>query len=314
MELDTGAAVSVMSHYQAKVFFPGVHLQPTKMQLKTYTGDSVKPVAVMDVLVRHNNQQARLPLYIVPQGSIPLLGRNWLQHIRLDWGSIGGLCKVSAASGSPPAAPEMLLRKNEDLFKDELRTIQGEQASLQFTDDKGPRFLKARSVPFALVKRVQAELEKLEKLRIISHVASSKYATPIVPVVKRDGSVRICGDCELTLNPILDVETYPLPKLDELLGALTGGQKFTKIDLGRAYHQVEMVEEPKAYLTLNTPRGLYVVNRLPFGIASAPATFQKIVHNVLKVVDGVTCYIDDIMVTGKTEQKHLKNSDAVLIR
>lgn len=75
------------------------------------------------------------------------------------------------------------------------------------------------------------ELSKLEALGIISPVASSDYATPIVPITKRDGSVRICGDYKVTVNPVLDTERYPLPKADELFSVLAGAENFSKTDL-----------------------------------------------------------------------------------
>lgn len=100
------------------------------------------------------------------------------------------------------------------MFKDELGTIQGEKPKLFFKDNKKPRFSKARSVPFALTAAVEEELRKLEALGISLPLARSDYATPIVPIIKRDGSVRICEDHKVTVNPILDTERFPLPKAD----------------------------------------------------------------------------------------------------
>nr|XP_050037752.1 uncharacterized protein K02A2.6-like [Dermacentor andersoni] len=110
-----------------------------------------------------------------------------------------------------------------------------------------------------------------------------------------------------------DDSTSDWTSYDERLSSYLRANK-VPADIQVDVFQVEMDEESKAYLTLNTSKGLYVINRLPFGIASAPAIFQKIVDNILKGLDGVTCYIDDIMVTGKTEQEHLKNLEAVLRR
>lgn len=142
-------------------------------------------------------------------------------------------------------------------------------------------------------------------------VTSSEYATPVVPVVKRHRSITVCGNYKQTLNAILDVGHYPLPKPDELSAAPPGGQHFPKIDLNRAYQEVEMDRLSKYYLTLNTHKGLYAVNRLPFGIASAPAIFQKIIDNMSKGLNFAFCCMDDILITGPSREEHLHNLDAV---
>lgn len=104
-----------------------------------------------------------------------------------------------------------LLRKYVQLFNDELGTITEEKAELFFKPGHQPRFLKARNVPFALQAAVEAELSKMEDMGIITPVTTSEYATPVVPVIKKDGSIRLCGDYKTTINPCLDVDRYPPP-------------------------------------------------------------------------------------------------------
>lgn len=89
-----------------------------------------------------------------------------------------------------------------------------------------------------------------------------------MPVAKPNGTVH---DCKGTVNPQLKTEEYPLPRINDIFAKLAGGQTFTKIDLNQAYHQVEVEEESQKYLTINTHQGLYLYNRLVFGITSAPA-------------------------------------------
>ena len=80
----------------------------------------------------------------------------------------------------------------------------------------------------------------------------SEWATLIVPVLKKDGSVRLCGDYKVTVNPELQAEQYPLPCMEDIFENLAVGQKFLKIDLRQAYHQLEMEEDSKKYLIINT--------------------------------------------------------------
>ena len=91
---------------------------------------------------------------------------------------------------------------------------------------------------------------------------------PVVPVPKADGSIRICGDYKVTMNPVLQVNQFPMPLPNDLFATLAGGKKFSKLDLSHAYQQVLLEPESRAYLTINTHKGLYRYTRLPFGVAS----------------------------------------------
>ena len=112
--------------------------------------------------------------------------------------------------------------------------------------------------------------------------------------------IRICADIKTTVNPHLQMKTFPLPTPDEVFSTLAHGQSFSKLDLARAYKQIEVEESSRPYLTINMHLGLFRYRRLPFGIASAPAIWQKAMSVVLKGCQGTICYIDDILVTGKT--------------
>jgi hypothetical protein len=105
-----------------------------------------------------------------------------------------------------------------------------------------------------------------------------------------------------------------MPKIDDIFANLAGGQKFSKIDLRQAYLQLPMDEESMKLLTINTHKGLYQFTRLPFGVASSPAIWQRTIDQILQGLECVQCILDDMIVTGKTEQEHLKNLDNVLSR
>ena len=132
--------------------------------------------------------------------------------------------------------------------------------------------------------------------------------------MKQDGSIRLCGDYKVTVNRAAKVDKYPLPRIDELFASLEGGRSFTKLDLAQAYQQVPLDVDSKKLTTINTPKGLYQYTRLPFGISSAPSIFQRVMENLLNDIPNVCVYIDDILVTGKTDADHLKNLDDVLTR
>ncbi|XP_041957495.1 uncharacterized protein K02A2.6-like [Alosa sapidissima] len=175
------------------------------------------------------------------------------------------------------------------------------------------KFCKSRPLPFAMKSRVDAELDQLEKAGIISPVKHSEWVAPVVPLVKRDNTIRLCGDYKLTVNQAATTETYPLPRIEELMATLSGGTIFSKIDLASAYQQVLLEDESKKLLTINTHRGLFMYNRLAFGVSSAPSIFQSIMENLMKDLDIVIC-LDDLLITGKTEHEHLQKLQKVLQR
>jgi hypothetical protein len=155
-------------------------------------------------------------------------------------------------------------------------------------------------VPFAIKAAIEEELDKLQSSGVIEKVVHSDWAASIVPVPKKNSKFRICGDYKGTVNRELDVDQYPLPKPDDLFATLAGGKKFSKLDLSQAYQQLPLDDDSMRYVTVNTHRGLYRYTHLPFGVASAPAIFQKLMDTVLQGIPHVICYLDDILVTGST--------------
>ena len=135
-----------------------------------------------------------------------------------------------------------------------------------------------------------------------------------MPVVKKLWSIRLCGDYKLTANKAVVVDRYHLPLAEELFSELAGGERFTKLDLSQAYHQVTIDKESQQLTTINTHCGLYKYLRLPGGISSAVSLFQLTMDNLLKGLPGVTVFLDDILVEGKTSEEHVHNLRAVLQR
>ena len=111
-------------------------------------------------------------------------------------------------------------------------------------------------MPFAIKAAIEEELDKLQSSGVIEKVVHSDWAAPIVPVPKKNGKFRICGDYKGTVNRELDVDQYPLPKPDDLFATLAGGKKYSKLDLSQAYQQLSLDDDSMRYVTVNTHRGL----------------------------------------------------------
>lgn len=133
-------------------------------------------------------------------------------------------------------------------------------------------------------------------------------------VKKSNGNVRICADYSTGLNDALEPDKHPLPTPDEIFCKISGGSVFSHIDLSDAFLQVEIEDESRHLLTINTHLGLYQFNRLPAGIKPAPNVFQKIMDAMLSGLNGTAAYIDDIIVTGRNPEEHKQNLYSVLNR
>ena len=271
---------------------------PTQARLHTYTGELLPVLGSITVPVHHNYQQKILPLLVVKGGGPSLLGRDWLQHLHLDWKTIHQVCLIDVLHA--------VLDRYAGVFQEELGTLQGTKVKLLVDSSVPPKFCKPRPVPFAVRQKVETELQCLQDESVIEPVQFSQWATPIVPVVKQDGTVRICGDYKATINRALKSEVYPLPRIEDLFAAMAGGQLFSKIDLSHAYQQLVLEEESQKLVTITTHKGLFKYNRLPFGISTAPTVFQCVIENLLQGLKYVAVYLDDILITGRSRVEHLK--------
>ena len=179
-----------------------------------------------------------------------------------------------------------------------------------------PKFHRARPVPYGQRERVEEELDRLERQGVWERVKYSKWAAPIVPVLKNakdpNGPLRICGDYKITVNKAAPVDSYPVPNTIEQLATLAGGEKFSKLDLSQAYLQLELDEDSRELLTINTHLGLYRPKRLQFGVHSAIGIFQREMDNRLRRIPFDKVRVDDILVSGKNDTEHIENLTAVL--
>ena len=312
MEIDTGASLSIISEATYLSTWPEGSRPPLRAssaKIRTYSGEALEVRGQIDVSVSYKDHCIELQLLVLSCDGPSLLGRDWLRVLQLDWKELHSIRQQSSAQSL-----QSLLEKHSGVFKDELGSVKGVQVHIHVKADATPRFLRSRPVPYSLRQKVESELQRLQNEGIIQPVPFSDWAAPIVPVLKRDGAVRICGDYKLTINREAERDVYPLPRVEDLFSSLAEGDAFTKLDLAHAYQQLSLDEESKKYTTINTTRGLFHYNRLPFGVSSAPAVFQRTMENLLQGIPNVCVYLDDVLVTGRSVADHLKNLDDVLSR
>ena len=241
--------------------------------MKTYTGESLDVIGSIVVNVECGGQRESLQLHIVAGAGPTSLGGDCLCKLKLNWPAI---CHLAS---SPTL--ESVLDMHNSVFKEELGCVQGMSAKIHVEPGSTQQFCKARPVPYALRGRVERELDRLHGSGVIEPVEFAEWAAPIVPVIG-DGSVRVCGDYKVTVYKVVEVDSYPLPRIDDLFASLAVSKLLSKLDLAHAYQQIPLAEESKKFVVINTHKGLYRYNRLPFGISSAPAIFQRMMEGILQ--------------------------------
>ena len=289
-------------------------LQSTDQVLGAFEGQPIKPLGYFLTPVLQEDdtsKSATLPIYVSHRG-VNIIGRDGLVQL--------SICVTPTQFGTTAVVNTQvdklqdILEIHADIFKEGLGCCNKVTATLTLQDEAMPKFCKPRRLPFAIKPTVGAELDQLEKNGVIEKVSQSDWATPIVVVRKPGGKIRVCGDFKVTVNPVLKNDVYPLPLLEELFHKLNGGTKFTKLDLADAYLQIKLDDSSKQLVVLNTHQGLYRYKRMPFGLSCAPAIFQRIIEQTVGDIPSVACYLDDIIVTGKTEADHLTNLQRTLER
>ena len=211
----TGASLSIISEKTFCALWPlqaRPKLQTSSVKLHTYTKEAIKVLSSITVKVAYKTQVKDLPLLVVAGEGPSLLGRNWLAVLKLDWHELHLITRDNEL--------QIILNSHSSIFNEELGKAVGITATLHVSDNAKPYFCRYKPIPHALRHKVELELQRLVEQRVIEPVESSEWAAPIVPVLKPDGTVRICGDYRLTINRAAKPDTYPLPRVEDLFATL----------------------------------------------------------------------------------------------
>ena len=243
-------------------------------------------------------------------------------------------CTEISPEGSQQNAPQtpqvhtaLSLKEREEQIRiqefvaRELKKFEGQTGVSNITEHrivmKDNRPTKQRYYPRnpAMQAIIDEEIDDLLKKDCIER-SYSPYSAPIVITQKPSGGWRLCVDYR-QLNEHSIPDAYPLPRINHILTQLGNGRYFTTLDLKSGYWQIPMANDSKAYTAFTVPgRGLYQWKVMPFGLHSAPATFQRALDRIIgpEMEPYAFAYLDDIVVVGSTFEEHARNLKEVLRR
>ena len=170
----------------------------------------------------------------------------------------------------------------------------------------------ARRIPFPLMNAVRTELDRMINNDVIQPVEEpTEWCSAMVPVVKKNGKVRICVDLK-DVNKAVKRPHYSLPTFDDIAPRLAGSTVFTTLDAASGFWQIPLHEESQPLTTFITPFGRYMFKRLPFGINLATDEYQKKMMELFGEQDGVEVIIDDILVHGRDQAEHDSRLEVIM--
>ena len=218
----------------------------------------------------------------------------------------------------PQYAPqvEALLLKYADVFSSTDEDI-GRTNLVKHNIDTGlspPIRERPRRLPLVQQAEVDKQVKGLLDRGLISP-SSSPWSSQVTLAQKKDGKWRLCLDLR-KVNSVTKKDSYPIPRIDESLDALSGAQWFCTMDLASGYWQVEMEEGSKEKTAFSVKGGLYSWNVMPFGLCNAPSTFERLMERVLSGLHWKTLlvYLDDIITFGSTVPETISRLEEVFQR
>ena len=280
--LDTGASRTILTDDI---------VQPTRSSnrvLKAYTGGEIATLGMADVTIASPTRTMSCSCFVVPHGKHRILfGQDVISELEL-------------------LVPAHLV--------DTGNLVDTAPISISVDAEARPVAQPARRPPFSAKADIEHELHRLVKADIIEPVKeASGWVSPIVPVRKSNGTLRLCVDYR-QLNKSIVRERRSLPTIDEITAELAGAEVFSVLDAESGFHQLLLDDQSRPLTTFTTHCGLYRFKRLPFGISCAPEIFQRVVTDLLSGLPGVVVYIDDVLVYGRNRAEHDARLASVLER
>ncbi|XP_065088581.1 uncharacterized protein K02A2.6-like [Ochlerotatus camptorhynchus] len=315
LQLDSASDITVISKKTCQQL-RRPKLTPSSIEASNASGGPLALIGEFHCEAVLNDMVKRGQCFVTSSPDLNVMGIDWIDMFNLWSVPFDTLCNQVSAVSRPcfAEARAQLQAEHPAVFDDSLGHCKKTKVKLFLKPNAKPVFCSKRPVPFNTIPLVDAEITRLQSLGIITTIDFSEWAAPIVAVRKPNGKVRICADYSTGLNEALEANHYPLPTPEEIFAQLNESTIFSIIDLSDAYLQVEVDEESKKLLTINTHRGLFQFNRLAPGVKSAPGTFRRLVDSMIADIPGVRSFLDDAIIFGRTWEEHKASLDKLLQR
>ncbi|CAL9706462.1 unnamed protein product [Knipowitschia caucasica] len=312
--VDTGAAVSILPESIYRKYFGRCTLEDPKARLVTYSKGHLPVLGCLRAETTTTEQDSTVPatFYIVEAGS-PLLGLDLIKALGVSIIDGKVILNTDCANTPPAGEPEGAVHNIDTTPVQTLGCVKGFIHKVQVNNAVRPVRQKLRRLPLSIRKEVSTELTRLLQAGIIERIDASEWVSPLVAGRKRQGALRLCVDLRES-NKSVVMDCYPLPHMEDLFAELSGATYYSQIDLSSAYHQLPLHPESRKLTAFITHDGLFQFTRVPFGLASAPSAFQKMMETILKDLPGVQNYLDDIIIYGASREEHDLRLQAVLNR
>ena len=305
-QVDSGAAITAVSVRYFHKFFKRHNLLTDESILRGYGGEVVRVAGAFCPLIEYNGISKPFKVIVVEDGGPPILGRNFLRQFHVK--------TLQIANVSFDRNLSSLVNQFSNIFEEKLGCLNDIKVHLDIDESAKPIFCKPRPIPFAFKDKIEAMITDFVQSGMLTKIDNATWGTPLVPILKSDGTIRICADYKTTINKYLKEVHYPLPLISDIFAKLGGNKYFTKLDLKFAYNQILLDKEASKLVAWSTPFGVYAMNRLPFGIKPATSIFQREIEKLLIGLPGVMNYLDDIIVATQNLNDHYKLLKHVFLR
>ena len=298
--VDTGATVSLVS--RELVSGP---LKPCSLKARGIGGEELQVLGMKELKVRIGTLTISHQFLVVGMRNTCILGADFLRsgrmvvdiaNSKLTW-SAGEVALEIETTAPTVNKLSVLLENYSDIFVNGPNDPLGRTTLAEHPIDIGDsRPVKQRPyrIPVHLNAVVNNQVNDMLERGII-RASNSPWSSPIVLAPKKDGDYRFCVDFR-RVNSVTKKDAHPMPRIDEILDQLGGARYFSTLDLASGYWQVPLREEDMEKTAFSVGADHYEFTVMPFGLTNAPATFQRMMGNLLKGIKGCLVFIDDIII------------------